>query len=588
VSAPRPSVHACLALVASLGILFSCGGGAGKDASSSPVTVSLAPQTATLSGGQSQAFQATVAGTSQTDVSWTVDNVSNGNSTTGTISGQGLSVTYTAPNAAGTHTVRVTSGADPGQSDSATVTVTAVAVTVSPKTARVPQGQTQLFKATVTGTTQTGVTWKVDNITNGNATVGSLTAVSGGVSYLAPNSNGSHTLKVTSTADPTKSDTAAITVASDCAPTPTGSVLNVKSAPYNAKGDDTANDTVAIQSAINAAGSGDVVYLPEGIYLVNADPTANSDSVLHLKSNMTFKMDSTTVLRAIRTTSTSYRVLTLTGVSNVNVVGGTILGERLAGDSRAISQEGGVGLHITASSGVVIQGVTVKNCREDGFYVGGASTNITFCSVTSDGNWRHGLGITRVDGLTIRNSVFQNSQGLQEGGVWVCGTGINIEPNLGETVTHVTVTDSLFNHNASVGFAAGPSGANTGKAWVTYITFDGNTVTGNGWDSSHYTEGKGIEITNTSGHSITNNTVDQNFGNGIHLRNHASSNTVTGNTVTDTQASPSAPGYGILLENTSSNSVTGNTLSGNAYCDIRDYQGTGNTVTGNSITHACN
>jgi hypothetical protein len=42
--------------------------------------------------------------------------------------------------------------------------------------------------------------------------------------------------------------------------------LNVKDAPYNAVGDGIADDTTALQSSINAAGIGGVVYLPKGVY----------------------------------------------------------------------------------------------------------------------------------------------------------------------------------------------------------------------------------------------------------------------------------------------------------------------------------
>jgi len=48
-------------------------------------------------------------------------------------------------------------------------------------------------------------------------------------------------------------------------------MLNVKLAPYYAKGDGTTDDTAALQRAINdGQGTGRIVYLPEGVYLVSA------------------------------------------------------------------------------------------------------------------------------------------------------------------------------------------------------------------------------------------------------------------------------------------------------------------------------
>ena len=48
-------------------------------------------------------------------------------------------------------------------------------------------------------------------------------------------------------------------------------VLNVKTAPYNGKGDGVTNDTNAIQAAINdAEGLGGAVYLPAGTWMFSA------------------------------------------------------------------------------------------------------------------------------------------------------------------------------------------------------------------------------------------------------------------------------------------------------------------------------
>src|SRR6202035_4827466 len=109
------------------------------------VTVTVSPQSATLSAGQNQQFAAGVAGTSNTAVTWTSSPPG-----IGSISAGGL---YTAPAtiaAAPTITVTATSVADATKSASAIVSLMPpVTVTVSPQSATLSAGQNQQFAAGV-------------------------------------------------------------------------------------------------------------------------------------------------------------------------------------------------------------------------------------------------------------------------------------------------------------------------------------------------------------------------------------------------------------------------------------------------------
>jgi uncharacterized protein (DUF1800 family) len=89
----------------------------------SNITVTVSPKTATLGAGNVQQFQATVTGTMDLTVAWSVNGVNSGNSTVGRIDGGG---NYTAPDnivGLGSVTVTATSNANPAKSDSATVTL---------------------------------------------------------------------------------------------------------------------------------------------------------------------------------------------------------------------------------------------------------------------------------------------------------------------------------------------------------------------------------------------------------------------------------------------------------------------------------
>jgi len=87
----------------------------------SVLSLTLSPTSASLSPNGTQQFTATVQGTTNTAVTWSVDGVTGGNNTVGTISGSGL---YTAPGSPGTHTVTATSQALPTLNANAAVTVT--------------------------------------------------------------------------------------------------------------------------------------------------------------------------------------------------------------------------------------------------------------------------------------------------------------------------------------------------------------------------------------------------------------------------------------------------------------------------------
>jgi parallel beta-helix repeat protein len=368
-----------------------------------------------------------------------------------------------------------------------------------------------------------------------------------------------------------------------CTPTPpSATTLSVKDAPYGAKGDGLTDDTAAIQRAVNAvAGTGGTVKIPAGTYLI--DPVANSGAGIRLGSNMTLSLDPYAVLQARSTSTSNYRLLMISGVHDTNVSGGTLVGNR---NNNAITDtnEGGTGIEIAHSQQVVVEGVIARDFWGDGFYVSAGSRNITLCSVIADNNRRSGMSIVNADGLVVRESTFKNSTGMLENNGWVCGDGIDIEPNLGETVNNVQFLGCTFASNASSGLTIGPSLANTGKAFVTLIVIDGNTVSGNGTHGG----ASGIEISNTSGHQVLNNSVTDNIGIGLYLRDSASNNLISKNTVNGTKAAPSSDriGYGIHLYLTSGNTVTGNTVTNSAACGIRDASPTGtNTISGNTLSN---
>jgi arylsulfate sulfotransferase len=134
-----------VALIVSMaGLLVACGNSATTTMSSTtptpPATVSVtvSPASAALGSDQTTQFGATVAGTSTTTVAWSVNGVTGGNATVGTISTDGL---YTSPAVSNPQvvTVTATSSADTTKSASASVvlvTTGKVAATANPLVAQ--------------------------------------------------------------------------------------------------------------------------------------------------------------------------------------------------------------------------------------------------------------------------------------------------------------------------------------------------------------------------------------------------------------------------------------------------------------------
>lgn len=159
------------------------------------VSVTVSPGSATLNTGNSQAFSATVSGTSNTAVNWMVNGVAGGNSTLGTISSSGM---YTAPAAvpANSILVQAQSAAQSTAIGSASVSVVlpAISVSISPTNVILQVGKSQQFSASVSGTTNTAVNWLVSGVLGGNISVGTIS--SSGL-YTAPASVSAAQITVT-------------------------------------------------------------------------------------------------------------------------------------------------------------------------------------------------------------------------------------------------------------------------------------------------------------------------------------------------------------------------------------------------------
>ncbi len=241
-SVSAATLASLLVIVASGVLLSSCTVTRTGNDIALPV-ITLSPASTSVQAGGSVQFTATVVSSTSTTISWTVNNILGGNSTVGTVNSTGLyAAPASVPNPA-TVTVKAVSSAESNPYGSAIVKITAPSVaptvTVSPADSSTTAGSTVEFTATVTGTTNTAVTWSVNGVTGGNSTVGSISS-SGG--YTAPTTAPvppTVVVTATSQADTSQSASTTLTVtASNSAPLfvnfgPNGDTGNPRTDYYN-------------------------------------------------------------------------------------------------------------------------------------------------------------------------------------------------------------------------------------------------------------------------------------------------------------------------------------------------------------------
>lgn len=157
------ALAACLILVP---VLWVSGCGSSRQ----PVSVSLTPGTTALTVGQSQTFHAVVSNSSNSAVTWSIQEGSAG----GTITGAGA---YTAPMKAGAYHVIATSVADPSKSASAAITATAPSpafTSTAPTVAN--EGTVYSYALVATDPVSTAITYSLKSGPAGAAVSGSTLA----------------------------------------------------------------------------------------------------------------------------------------------------------------------------------------------------------------------------------------------------------------------------------------------------------------------------------------------------------------------------------------------------------------------------
>ena len=226
------------------------------------------------------------------------------------------------------------------------------------------------------------------------------------------------------------------------------SEINVKD--YGAKGNSITDDTAAINNAIKYASDigGATINIPDGTYLVN--PLTK----ISMRSNVKLHLSNNAVLKSMAVSSGSYNIINMWQVSNVEIKGGKIVGDRWI--HNGTTGEWGFGISMFGCKNVYIADISISNCWGDGIYIGSAVNSnvpsVMYCDnvlierVTIDKSRRDNISVISAKNLTIKNCILTNANGNRP------EAGLNFEPNYpNEYMQNVVIENLITSDNAGYG-----------------------------------------------------------------------------------------------------------------------------------------
>jgi len=224
-------------------------------------------------------------------------------------------------------------------------------------------------------------------------------------------------------------------------------VIDVRN--YGAVGDGVHDDTTAFRTAISALPStGGTIHVPAGVYLI--DPVRR----VTLRSRMHLRLADGAVLKAKANAEDRSYVLMVHKISDVEISGGEILGDR----DRHLGTTGewGHGIMVRGASRVTIRDMLIRKCWGDGISIAAtvpvpgevqiASVDVIISNIASIGNRRGGMSVGQSRGVKVYNSEFSYTSGTTP------GCGINIESDLdhpGASAMHIE--NCMFQYNQGNG-----------------------------------------------------------------------------------------------------------------------------------------
>ncbi|MGZ4530713.1 MAG: glycosyl hydrolase family 28-related protein, partial [Mycobacteriaceae bacterium] len=385
--------------------------------------------------------------------------------------------------------------------------------------------------------------------------------------------------------------------------------INVKDAPYNAVGNGIADDTAAIQAALDAVSPAlgrMTVIIPSGTYMIDAVNEAQVGTRnqwigggIKPKAGTTLLLAPDAILKVIPNASPGYACVYLDRYANhVTIRGGQILGDRATHDyttdTSSPSHEFGYGVALRGCTAPVIEDMTFTGLTGDGVFAGSEgligdaggywpTVRGVVRNCVLDGARRNNISIVACDGFLVEFCTITNA-GLNDG--IHDGTapryGIDIEGYGVGGTDYQTPLKVVIRHNRILGNSAGAIMNFNGYQAVIENNFTNGTISyGYGTESiirgnivANLTDTTHVGISSNSGGSykanaLVSGNIVLGFNVGIQISDEGAS--VVGNYVQGFVS------VGIEVFSATSASVTSNTVmdgSGASAVGIRANQST--------------
>ena len=246
---------------------------------------------------------------------------------------------------------------------------------------------------------------------------------------------------------------------------------------FGAKGDGVADDTAAIQAALDTAS---LIYIPDGVYMINATNSGwghQYEGGVKPKSNQTIILSQNATLKAISNSTGFYNIINLVSVENVHIKGGKVQGDKA--NHGGTGEEYGYGVNIVGSKNITIEQMEVFDCWGDSVLIGYVgevnSSNVKILNCVLHDSRRQGISVIGCNTAFIQGCDIYNISGTAP------QYGIDIEPDGTGVATNIVI-DSCHIHDCtggSVVIQTGDAVANTIKSVkVTNSHLDKATCTG--------------------------------------------------------------------------------------------------------------